>query len=271
MIIKGIEFKSKKQEIDYLMQNKKELIELKKSAIKFADAPNMAVIGAGATGVVKGLSTSKEHDTDVSIQRTVIGNTYNYLDSHGDVHLSSTFTKSLQERGDRVKHLHDHLFQVTAKVGQPLNVYEQSVAWKDLGINKAGTTVALMMDSNILKEYNSLVFNEYKSGNIDQHSVGMYYVKVDIAANDDDYPEAQKLYLAHIDKIGNREEVEERGYFWAVQEAKLVEISAVLEGSNPITHTVEAKDVVDEPVVDKAKEAAENEAKKKAMLLKHLQ
>jgi len=48
----------------------------------------------------------------------------------------------------------------------------------------------------------------------------------------------------------------EQGYFWAVKEAKLIEISAVLEGSNELTPTIDAKNTheplenthVDEPV-----------------------
>ena len=42
----------------------------------------------------------------------------------------------------------------------------------------------------------------------------------------------------NIDKLGNPEQAEEKGYFWLVREAKLIEISAVLLGSNELTPTL---------------------------------
>jgi hypothetical protein len=262
---------TRKERIANVMANKSDLIEMKKASVKYADSQSVFLgcetsIGEGVGSIIKALQTSTENDTPEIIKRTVIGNTYNWLDSHGDVHLSSTFTKSLKERGEKVLHLHDHIYQTTAKVGKPTKVYEQEVKWSDLGIKKAGTTIALMMDSDIIKSYNPVIFDQYQNKMIDQHSVGMYYTKVDIAADDEDYPEAQKLWKQHIDKIGNKEEAEKIGYFYAVQEAKLVEISAVLEGSNTLTPTIDAKSVETEDLELKEKELKEK--LKKDTLLK---
>ena len=60
----------------------------------------------------------------------------------------------------------------------------------------------------------------------------MYYVKVDFAVNDSEHKEEYKVWKDNIDKIGNKEKAEELGHFYAVKEAKLVEISAVFQGSN---------------------------------------
>jgi hypothetical protein len=277
MIVKGIDFESKKEELDYLVTNKKELLDIKKSAIKYADNPltlsNSIIVNDGNDheAAIKALTTSTDKDTDSSIYRTVIGNTYNWLDSHGDVHVNNTFSKSLQERSDKVLHLHDHIYQITAKVGKPISVYEQRIKWADLGVTKSGYTTALMMDSEILKAYNALVFDQYGTGQIDQHSVGMYYVKVDLAVNDPDYEDEYKLYNSYIDQIGNAEKANSAGYFWAVQEAKLIEISAVLQGSNELTPTVEAKDIDNDDLEAKAKAKNEaNELARKMMILKQL-
>ena len=240
MKITGKIFATKKEEIDYLVKHNKEIIEFKKAVVKHTTP---TTTDKESCSTVKALSTSKEHDTDNVIKRTVIGNTYNWLDSHGDVHLDGTFGKSISERQNKIWHLHDHEQKITAKVGIPSKIYEESVAWSDLGIKKAGTTTALMMDSDIRKDYNNLIFQEYKDGNIDQHSVGMYYVKIDFAVNDKDHKAEFKTWNDNIDKIGNREKAEELGYFYAVKEAKLVEISAVLQGSNELTPTIEAKDI----------------------------
>ena len=244
MIITGKTFATKKEEIDYLVKHNKEIIEFKKAVVKHTTPTTTEIENPSVE--FKALSTSKEHDTDNIIKRTVIGNTYNWLDSHGDVHLDGTFGKSISERQNKIWHLHDHEQKITAKVGNPSKIYEETVQWADLGIKKAGTTTALMMDSNIRKDYNNLIFQEYKDGNIDQHSVGMYYVKIDFAVNDKDHKSEFKTWNDNIDKIGNREKAEELGYFYAVKEAKLVEISAVLQGSNELTPTIEAKDI--EPI-----------------------
>ena len=240
MKITGKIFATKKEEIDYLVKHNKEIIEFKKAVVKHTTPTTTE---AENSSTFKALSTSKENDTDSVIKRTVIGNTYNWLDSHGDVHLNGTFGKSISERQNKIWHLHDHEQKITAKVGIPSKIYEAPVEWSDLGIKKAGTTTALMMDSDIRKDYNNLIFQEYKDGNIDQHSVGMYYVKIDFAVNDKDHKAEFKVWNDNIENIGNREKAEELGYFYAVKEAKLVEISAVLQGSNELTPTIEAKDI----------------------------
>ncbi|MDH3321525.1 MAG: hypothetical protein OEM04_00980 [Flavobacteriaceae bacterium] len=240
MKITGKTFATKKEEIDYLVKHNKEIIEFKKAVVKHTTPTTTE---AEISSTLKALSTSKEHDTDNVIKRTVIGNTYNWLDSHGDVHLDGTFGKSISERQNKIWHLHDHEQKITAKVGIPSKIYEEKVSWSDLGIKKAGTTTALMMDSDIRKDYNNLIFQEYKDGNIDQHSVGMYYVKIDFAVNDKEHKAEFKTWNDNIENIGNREKAEELGYFYAVKEAKLVEISAVLQGSNELTPTIEAKDI----------------------------
>jgi len=241
MNIEGKQFATKKDLFEYLHTNKKELFEMKKASKKmYVNTPNF---GTDKLNVNKNLITSSKNDTDTIIRRTVIGNTYNWLDSHGDVHVGNTFGKSLKEREGKVWHLHDHEYKLTAKVGTPAKVYEEQVKWTDLNVDKVGSTISLMMDSDIKKSMNSQIFAEYKSGTIDQHSVGMYYVKMDLAINDSDYVEEFKVWEEFIGKLGNQSKAEEEGFFWAVKEAKLIEISAVLEGSNELTPTIAVEDI----------------------------
>jgi hypothetical protein len=218
-------------EIKELIERKSELIALKKAEIKTVKGGLSALIQSNVT---KGVHENGEN----SLKRTIIGNTYNWMDSHDDVHAKGVFTKTIKERGNQIFHLHDHEFKLTSKIGEPLKVYEDMVAWKDLGVDKAGETQALFMDSEILKSYNERIFTEYKNGKINQHSVGMQYVKIDLAVKDEEYEEEHKIWLDNIDQIGNRELAEQKGYFWLVREAKLVEISAVLMGSNTLTPTI---------------------------------
>lgn len=246
MNLKDKIFATKQELFAFLHENKSDLLEMKKASKKtFVQTPSLMVSETPLATATKALTTSADKDTDTVIKRTIIGNTYNWLDSHGDVHVGSTFSKSIGERKGKIWHLHDHEYKITAKVGTPQKVYEQQVRWKDLGVNKAGTTTVLMMDSNIEKAKNERIFDEYKSEQIDQHSVGMYYVKIDLAMDSDDpaHADYKATYDKYIDQIGNKEEVEKRGYFYAVKEAKLIEVSAVLEGSNELTPTLGVKGI----------------------------
>ena len=217
--------------IKNLIANKAELIELKKAEKKFTNGLNAVL---NNKSVAKGLYKNDES----KLERTIVGNTYLFMDSHDDVHAKGVFTKSIKERQDKIFHLHDHEFKITSKVGEPIKVYEQSISWKDLGFNASGTTEALFMDTEIVKDYNAQIYNEYKTDKINQHSVGMQYVKIDLAVNDEDYKEEFKLWNDTIDTIGNKDYAESKGYYWYVREAKLIEISAVLLGSNELTPTL---------------------------------
>jgi hypothetical protein len=223
-------------DIQKIVEQKSELIELKKAQLKCADS-----VGFAHGEVVKAINTSYTDNFELGqIKRTLIANTYNWLDSHGDVHVGNTFGKSISEKStDKIFHLHDHEHKVTAKVGKFEKIYEKSVSWSDLGVNKAGSTTVLMADSNISKAMNEQVFDMYLKGEIDQHSVGMRYIKIDLAVNSTEYPEEKAVWDMYIDQIGNKEKAIEQGYFWAVKEAALFEISAVLMGSNELTPTVE--------------------------------
>ena len=224
--------------IQEIVEKKAELIELKKSALKICD-PSISV---EVETVNKAFTTNFTDDLEKGvIRRKIVGNTYNWLDSHGDVHVGNTFKKSIQERTTKVFHLHDHKFEISAKVGKIDSIKEVDISWKDLGVDISGSTKALIAESDISKDLNKAVFDQYLSKEIDQHSVGMRYVKLDLAVNDDQYEEEYKVWKNYIDSIGNKEQAIEKGYFWAVSEAKLIEISAVLMGSNPITPTIENK------------------------------
>ncbi len=231
------DFADKKEFLKHLVETKKERIEFKKSVLKFADPFGVDLLQSKAN---KALNTSYKDNLESGIiRRSIIGNTYNWLDSHDDVHLNGVFSKSIAQRQDKIFHLHDHEQKITAKVGKPVSIYEKTVEWKDLGIDKAGKTMALFMDSDIMKDWNKQVFDQYLSKEINQHSVGMYYVTLSLAVNDAEEKEEYAEWLKTIDLIGNKEKAIEQGYFWAVSEAKLAEISCVLAGSNELTPTVE--------------------------------
>ena len=175
-------------DIKSLVQNKEEHIALKKAEVKHCKGGLNATLSTKTA--LKGLYSNSED----KLERTIIGNTYLWMDSHDDVHAKNCFSKSLKERQNKIFHLHDHEFKRTAKVGNPTAIYEKDLAWRSLGIDKIGNTQALHMDSEIIKSYNPQIFDEYKYDLVDQHSVGMQYVKIDLAVNDEDYEEEYKIW-----------------------------------------------------------------------------
>jgi len=232
-------FTTKKELFKYLVDNKKDIIDVKKSVVKHCNPINSL---SNDNVTVKALETN--HKDDISsgvIKRTIVGNTYNWLDSHDDVHLKNTFTVSLKQRGDRVKFYHDHINQLSAKIGEFDRVYEMEVLWKDLNKPYEGTTTILAGDADIIRDYNPSMFKQYLDGRIDQHSVGMYYITLSLGINDPEHEEEFKEWNKYSKFIANIEKAEEQGFAFFVKEAKLIEISAVTEGSNAITPTIDNK------------------------------
>jgi len=69
----------------------------------------------------------------------------------------------------------------------------------------------------------------------------MIYQKLELAVNDPESKQEFAVWQKVINKIANKETAIKQGYFWHVSEAKLIEISAVLSGSNELTMTVDNK------------------------------
>lgn len=233
-------FTTKKEMFDFLVTNKEELISQKKLETKHAD-------GFGATVIsLKDISASKNEVGVVEkdhVDVLAVINTTNIMDSHKDVHIPGLWDKSLKEN-KRMLHVQEHKTSQFDKIissGGDLKAYVKDYSWKELGFDAEGVTQALMFESKVKKSRNEYMFNQYSKGYVDNHSVGMRYVKLELAINDKDYEKEKDFFDKYIDQIINRNDAEEQGYFWVVTEAKIMEGSAVPMGSNPITPTLAAK------------------------------
>lgn len=236
--INGSEHMTRKELFSYMKKHKSEIIDMKKSATKLAEPITVTLSNIPVVKALNKSYTYKNDEDNGVVVRTIVANTYNWMDSHEDVHLPGIFSKSIKERGNRIPHLHDHKFELSAKVGKIIDIEEREIKWRELNVGLKGNTTALILESEVKRSYNEKVYESYLNDEIDQHSVGMQYVKVDLAINDEDYEDEYRIWKAYIDQIGNREAAEEKGYFFAVKEAKLIEVSAVLLGSNELTPTL---------------------------------
>jgi hypothetical protein len=245
------EFKTNKELFDFLVANKESLVAQKCAAVKNAD-------GFGSSTVVlsdlNGTGTTQKavNNNPDEIKIKAVINTTNYLDSHGDVHVKGIWNKSVKEN-KRILHVQEHKSSQFDKIissGEDLKASVKTYTWKELGYDAEGETEALVFDSVVKRERNPYMFEQYSKGYVDNHSVGMRYVKLDLAIDDKDYPTEKALFDEVLPQIVNRKDAERAKHFWVVSEAKAIEGSSVPMGSNPITPTIAQKNEV-EVVVDK--------------------
>lgn len=233
----------------FILANKEAILTEKKSmVIKYSDPFNYSSSLLHKEGsTVKALDTVPDN-TDV-INVKIVGNTANFVDSHKDMLLPDCWKKTINERKGMILHLYDHKHSFDGEIGDATSLYSQEMSLTDLGINKSGTTQVLVMESDVKKSLNEKMFDRYKNKRVKQHSIGMQYVKIALAVNDEESPKEKALWDKYIGQVINKSEAEEDGYFFVVPEIKLYEISAVIFGANSLTPTLET-DTKQEPSID---------------------
>ena len=238
------EFATKEELFSELVKEKKNIISLKKSAIKNADA----LFYEPQTILNKSLVETKQEAIETggipeTLNVKVVINTTNFIDSHNDVHIDGIWNKTLKDNKSFL-HLQEHEREFNKVISDDAKGYIKVMSWQELGYGYKGNTEALVFDSKISKKRNEFMINQYANGWVKNHSVGMRYVNLDLAINSE--AEWDKDYKAIWDKyypvIANKELADEKGYFWAVTEAKIIEGSAVVMGSNSATPTLETKE-----------------------------
>ncbi len=235
------EFESKEELFKELTANKKELIALKKSAIKNADAVSYGYIETVSKNAIdKAIASADLPDT---LDVKVVINTTNFLDSHGDVHINGIWNKSISDNKTFL-HLQEHRRDFSNVISDSAKGSVVSMTWKQLGLPYNGKTEALIFESTIDRLRNGFMLKQYANGWVKNHSVGMQYIDLELAINTEaDYDKEYKdLWDEYYPVIANKEVADERGYFWVVKQARIVEGSAVVMGSNSATPTLETKE-----------------------------
>jgi len=236
------QFPTQKELFDFLFLNKKRLIAQKRAVMKTADCiscqPQIIVEEKSGEATKEGVEPTDAMLPE-NLKVKVIINTTNWMDMHSDVHIPGLWGKSLSEN-KMIMHLQEHEmdFEKIIADGANLKAYVKPYTWKELGYSFDGTTEGLTFESTIEKKRNEFMLKQYKNGWVRNHSVGMYYVKVDMAINDESYPNEFDAWKKYFPMIINSEVALAKGYFWYVLEAKCIEGSAVPLGSNSATPTM---------------------------------
>jgi hypothetical protein len=237
------QFSTKEEMFKALVDNKSTLIAQKKMITKESDAVVHYVrIDNGKGETVK--ATSIDSTNISQLKAVLVINTTNLLDSHSDVHVKGIWNKTVKESKNLLL-LQEHKMTFSNIISDDVKASVQELKWSDLGYSYPGTTEALVFESNISKERNGFMFEQYAKGYVKEHSVGMRYVKLELAVNSEDkyYRDEKEAWDKYINQVANKETAEEQGYFWAVLEAKAIEGSAVVKGSNFATPTISVEAV----------------------------
>jgi len=227
--------------IEEIVRNKATLIAQKKAAIKYADGCIYASLDSNSGEMVSKSSIDVTDINEIEVKAAI--NTTNILDSHGDVHIKGLWNKSLKEN-KMIMHIQEHQLKFDKIIadGKDLKTSVKTMSFKELGYKMDGDTQVLFFDSIVKRNRNLYMFKQYADGNVQNHSVSMRYVKMELAVNNEDYKEEFAVWQKYYDTIANKSDAEALGYFWAIKEAKIIEGSAVPIGSNKITPTLEVNE-----------------------------
>lgn len=232
------QFSTKEEMFKALRENKQTLIAQKKMITKEADSIAFSYVAETNKGEV-----IKSDSVDVSmineLKMDLVINTTNVMDSHSDVHMKGIWNKSLKEKKDFYL-LQEHKMKFSNIITDEVLATAKQLKWSEVGASYKGDTEALIFSVVVNKQRNPYMFEQYAKGFVKNHSVGMRYVKLELALNSDSkWDEEEKLiWDKYISEVANKKEAEDQGYFWAVTEAKIVEGSAVPIGSNRFTPTL---------------------------------
>lgn len=256
-------FSNEEEAFKFLIANKSLIIAQKKSAIKYADAlPYFGTIENEKKEIVKAVDNGDLRDATM-IKVVAVSNACNYYDSHGDVSIKGSWNRTAKNTTDGL-HLQEHQMKYDKLISDDVLFSVAIKDWTDLGYKYVGNTECLIMSSKVEKEDNPYMFDKYIKGKVKNHSAGLRYVDVEFAINSEaDWAKEEKVvWDKYYPCIINKEDVDERGYFLAVKEQKIIENSAVLKGSNPATPTISVEPVADTSTnTDPAKATPPSETK----------
>lgn len=167
-------------------------------------------------------------------------NTTNYLDSHDDVHFPGIWKRTVSDQAGKIHYVTDHELKVCSIIAWPadVNMMLKSVPWSFVGKDYPGNTEALIFEINRDVITDEDVIDIITKKRPVQNSVRMQYVTIKLAMNSDHKDDiTYKTYWdAKIDEIANKDVAIEQGYFFGVEEAKIInEGSMVIKGSNDAT------------------------------------
>jgi len=259
-------FSTKAELFAHLKANKKSLLAQKCSTPIKTDVFDYGCLGIKAKDIsIIGKAVTKsvskaENLGDNELQVDAIANMAGWCDSYMDVLIPDCWAETIKEKGASNKqliyHLKNHNYSTDAIIGGNVKMRSE---WLDLSIFNLESDLTQgqsLIGSSIVKaSYDKKCFNLYSDDEIKQHSIGLRYIRLYMCVNstDEDYVVEKENWDKYYKFVINKEKVDNKSYFWAVTEIKLLEYSAVLFGANELTPTLETEEKKKEVVDDTSK------------------
>lgn len=247
-------FDDNREQLKWLHDNREEIKAQRQAMIKEADGFSFMSFAVDEKGERLKAEDIPVDTTKLKIRAII--NTTGLFDSHKDVHIPGIWKKSLSE--SKIFYLvNQHAFNYDGILTDDVKASVQTYTWAELGFKKIeGETQALVfdavmdLDSPYMKDSpeNRKIFYLYRAGKVRNHSVGMRYVKDFFCINSDSYPDEKENWDKYYKYVANKEEADNYNYFFAVTEAKIIEGSAVVRGSNWVTPTLTTEEVKNIPI-----------------------
>ncbi len=246
-------FQNKLEEISWIHANKSLLIAEKQNTMKNSDVLTYKESIENTASKAE-LTTNDRMPNDKLALKLVI-NSCGIIDSHMDCHISGIWNKSIKENKLFFllqEHEMEFEYVIADSLSDDLKATTEDIDWKTLRMPYAGKTECLIFNTTISKARNEFMFNQYMNGYVLNHSVGMRYLKMYLCIDSEapEYAAEKESWDKYYPMVMNKEVAEEKGYFWAVTEAKFIEGSAVVRGSNIATPVLEIESKEDNEAVE---------------------
>jgi len=247
---------TKNELFKHLKDNKSTIIQEKKSANKKCDVVSyeMPLVTDKSDYESKEMAIITDNIETGYVLLKIVGNTTNLMDSHMDVHIPKLWNKTLADN-EYFLHLQEHEMEFDKVINNKMKCSVKSISWKSLGAPYDGKTQALIGESLAPIDRNEYMVEQYRKGYVDNHSVGMRYKNIVMCINSEEkyYADEKSNWDKYYTMIANKEKADECGYFFAVLEAELIEISAVVKGSNVVTPTISITENKEADIVTSSK------------------
>lgn len=268
------EFATKAEVFEYLRKNATKIIAEKKAFPVMSDNYDFGYtikddVVPGNTAQKAAGSPQGPELKDGELAVDIFANVSGWADSYTDVMIKDNWNKSINDvgaSGEKIMyHLKNHNYSTDSIIAKDASLYSKMV---DLSRFNIKTDIkkaqALMMSSTVVAEYDKKCFLLYRDGQVKQHSIGLQYIKLYLCLDSEEPKDAQ--YKENWDKyypqVINKDRIDSKGYFWAVVEAKILEVSVVLYGANELTPDNTGKSDID--TVEQPPKGTEEQPLKKA-------
>jgi len=235
-------FKTIEHAFEALMEHKERLISLKCSQVyKSCEKSDLRILPFLTKSVFSEKAQREPWMKDGMLYPII--NTTKYFDSHNDVHFDGLWKRSLQHNKGKLYYVEAHSLKIADIIAWPENVksFTKEIPWSLVGKNFSGNTEALIYEIPEDKIGHQGALKVISEKREMQNSVRMQYVEIKLGLNSEskDWEEEKAYFDEKYPLIANKEDVDEYGYFWGVEEAKIFkEGSMVIAGSNDATSII---------------------------------